>query len=674
MSASGDVTVTQAERIKRLRAQLQGLKPLGTFGGAKVAPAAATGLLYGVMLRGAARMADGRELTDLETQMVKFLRPLASEEEIRELGRVFADEQSSHALGMFPDVLTSRGMEQGYAFEDLVKDLPALRADVAAQPNLSLVDLDRLDEGAPLDSPEFIEGMSAYGHGVTVVTASDHHPDARATAKPEQVLVELKAYSCQRESNELGDDELYWAHSASSDKAGKQSGVTREYGDVATGDYRALDAGTVLFNGQVDKFLTAHIICWEADHSSSQWRDDMHDTMRKISDILFEMADKLAQYGGHFPVPEYHDLIDYFEIVGMIALAIAALLELFRNHDDEVAARTFVFDRAALGKWANDLNAIANFEFDGGSEGHFTLIAKATSSINARPRATSMPRVLPGGQHTWSPDVPFPSGTMSGTPALAEYYDKLYCVVPGFAGSGSLWWSTLENGAWRPFAQIPGAVTSDSPSLTAQSGPGAGLWCAYNRRNAVVVTRFSGSSWSGQETVAENIVLGSPALSTYGQRLICVVRGPENKLYWNERDYDRWGTFKPFASGTTCDSPALGQDGSGVPHCVVRGSNGKGLYLSKYISSTPSWSSFQGLPLGSASARPALAHSAEGLVCMFRADDLSEELRYATLRDNTWSPVTKHPTATSADGPALVKYSDTTPEAPYGYLYCVHRG
>lgn len=322
------------------------------------------------------------------------------------------------------------------------------------------------------------------------------------------------------------------------------------------GDYQALDAGTELFSGEVDKFLTAHIICWEADHSTSRWRDEMVKVVRKISDLLFEMADRLAQYGGHFPVPEYHDLIDFFEIAAMIGLAIAGLLELFRNHDDIVQERTLVFDRAALGKWANDMNPVASWDFDGGSEGHYVLIARTASAINARPRATSMPRVLPGVPHTWSPDVPFPSGTMSGTPALAEYQGQLYCVVSGFAGSGSLWWSTLKDGAWRAFAQIPGAITSDSPTLTAQSGSGGKLWCAYNRGNAVVTTRFSAGSWSRPETVAENIVLGSPALATYGSsKVLCVVRGPENKLYWNEHQKDNWGTFKPFASGTTCDSP-----------------------------------------------------------------------------------------------------------------------
>ncbi|MGW1520742.1 hypothetical protein [Streptomyces sp. NPDC002287] len=670
MSVSADVTVTQAERVERLRAQLQGRVSLGARTAGKAAPAAATGLLYGVMLRAAARRAAGHELSDLETQMVEFFQPFASAEEIDELGRVFTEEQSVHALAMFPQVLNARGLEQGYAYTDLLEDLPGLRAEVAAEPYLNLVDLDRVEEGQPLDSAPFVQALADYGRGVTLVTASAHRPDARATSKPEQVAVELKAFSCKRASNELGSDEIYWALSANSDKNSRREGVTREYGSVNAGSYRNFDAGTYLFHGQVDKFMTAHIICWEADHSPDSWHSEMARTVRKISDILFLMADKLAEYGGHFPVPEYHDMIDYVELAGMIAMVIAGLIDLFTNHDDQVLERTFVFDRAAIGKWANDFNAITNWEFDGGSDGHHTLIAKATSALNARPRVTSMVNVMPGQPHVWSPDLALPNATMSGTPALAYYQDKLYCVVSGFAQSGSLWWSVLDGGTWRPFTQIAHVSSTSAPSLTAHRDA---MWCAYTSGNDVRVISFNGR-WSDSEIIGHSVAFGAPALGSLGIQSLCVIRGSQDKLFYSEFRRGAWGAFKPFPNGTTCDSPAVGNDNGSGLHCVVRGSNGKGLFLSSFRGPDTGWTPFQTLPLGSSSARPAIGAVARGMCLMYRADDLSEELRYATWDRTSWSPVTKHPTATSADGPALIGYVSPTPDAPYGHLYCVHRG
>ncbi|MFF9089874.1 hypothetical protein ACF1BE_26320 [Streptomyces sp. NPDC014991] len=101
-----------------------GLRP-----SARKVPARGTGLLYGVMLRGAARVEAGLELTDLEEQMVSLLRVVASEEEVREFGRVFREEQALGASSLFPAALSQRGLEEGYALADLAGDLPGVREE-----------------------------------------------------------------------------------------------------------------------------------------------------------------------------------------------------------------------------------------------------------------------------------------------------------------------------------------------------------------------------------------------------------------------------------------------------------------------------------------------------------------------------------------------------------------
>ncbi|GGR52115.1 hypothetical protein GCM10010219_66420 [Streptomyces netropsis] len=51
-------------------------------------------LLYGVMLRGAARSDAGLRLSDLERRLVRTLRSRMPEGEIYAMGRVFAEESS----------------------------------------------------------------------------------------------------------------------------------------------------------------------------------------------------------------------------------------------------------------------------------------------------------------------------------------------------------------------------------------------------------------------------------------------------------------------------------------------------------------------------------------------------------------------------------------------------
>ncbi|MFG2212527.1 hypothetical protein [Streptomyces sp. NPDC048638] len=165
----------------------------------------------------------------------------------------------------------------------------------------------------------------------------------------------LDYFHCYRESNELGSDEICWALSGGSDTAATKSSVTREYGGVNTGSTRRFDDGTLLFEDTVNTFLCARIICWEADHSNSQWVRDLHGTMETISLVLFEMADKLEEYGGHYPVPEYDKVMEYLLLSAASTGVIAKLIEAFTNHDDLVRERTFVFDRAALGQWIDQV-------------------------------------------------------------------------------------------------------------------------------------------------------------------------------------------------------------------------------------------------------------------------------------------------------------------------------
>ncbi|MER6392796.1 hypothetical protein ABT236_30575 [Streptomyces sp. NPDC001523] len=675
MSVSTDnVENSQSERLERLRAQLHG-RPVGRRTPPKKTPVPAANLLYGVMLRGAARLDAGLELTDLEEQMLSFLRVMASEEEVREFGRVYREEEASaRSARVLPGVLTARGMDEGYAFADLVKDMPDLRAEMAAQSNLNLVDLDRLPEGAPLDSPEFVQALADYGTGVTVVTASDHRPDDAEVAAISEVGVDLNYFKCYRESGEVGRDEIYWALAGSSDLGGQRKSLTREYGGISSGDFVYFDAGTVLFQGQMDNFVSAHIICWEADHSNDDWYDELQRTMVKLADFMKELANRLREYGGHFPVPEYHDLIDYVEVAGMIAMAIAGLIKLFNNPDDFVSERTFVWDRAALQASIDKTDVLA-WSFDAGSDGDFVLVMQAKGTIKRGLRLSSAPAGPAApvwGKHS---DLPVQHAT-TGTPALAASEDRMLCVVRGYPHDNHLYWSMLQGGTWSPLAQITGIDDATQASVAADSAGNFHLVYA-DATQRLKHWALQGTTWVYMKRTVNGFTGGAPALCRFGSALACGVRGRRDGQL-HTATFDPGSTafgedaFEPLATNVpTIGDPALGP-GSGSVYMAVRGRDDQHVYLTTYGVKPD----LVKVPNSATRFTPAIGAAGYGrLGLAIRAESDGHKVQFATYKetDKIWSPFTKPSIADGTEAPAFAFATlpgDTG--AQYGRMYCLH--
>ncbi|MEU5090419.1 hypothetical protein [Streptomyces sp. NPDC021356] len=682
MSVSTDAFgISQEERLGRLRAQLQG-RQVGLRPSARKAPARGAGLLYGVMLRGAARVEAGLELTDLEEQMVSLLRVVASEEEVREFGRVFREEQALGASSLFPAALSERALEEGYTLADLAGDLPGVREEVMAQPNLSLVDLDRVPEGAGLDSAEFTEGVGAYGHGVTVVTASDHRAEAQSHSPLTNVTIELDRFKCYEASGEIGHDELYWALAATSDTDVKQHSITRTYGGVTDDDLVYFDDGTMLFhNGTVQDYLNAHVILWEEDGSPDSWREEMKEVLGKIVDFLKRLADALKLYGGHFPVPEYHDLIDFVEVAGMIGMAIMGLIELFTNHDDKILERTFVFDRAALTAWfhpTRDPACSKSWEFDGGDSGRYLLVATASGTVPPPPPIPTRLCVIsaPSAPETvWGPVSELPPLAMRGAPALAAVRDKLVCVARD--ENDALLWSVFNGTAWSAFAPVPG-VTGVRDIAMAEMGSVGKAYCVFRAAGKLHLIAFDGTSWTTPVTHPD-AANWMTALGTYGSELACVARGGPGRgdaVRWalgDPADFASW-KFNPVRHPEISPASALVGAGTAL-HLVSRsGRTGHELIWSAF--NGVSWSEPAPLPLGNNSAVPGLGYSYGKVHCMIRK--ATGELAWSRLTGSTWEPGWHNNlyVDTTAHAPALAYVRPgplAGPDAPYGRLYCVYR-
>ncbi|MFI6475987.1 hypothetical protein ACIBL5_37860 [Streptomyces sp. NPDC050516] len=579
------------------------------------------------MLHASARLDAGLELTDLEQRLVNALRALMPEEEICEFGRVSREKTAlDTAPELFPDSLAARPLEQGYSLADLATDLPRVTEEVLAQPNVSVVDLDHLAEGASLDTPEFIEAMAAYDGGITVVTASEELATAAAT--PLQARIDLHAFTSNKGSNEVGADEIYWGISAGNGHGVKNAFKTRTYGSIYTGTYQPIDAGTVLFNGSVEGGLACHIECWEEDHSSSQWYDELLRTLRNVASYLADLVDWMDQVGS--PSDQWDKTKEWAALAALIINALARLLEIFRNHDDLVQKRDIAFDRAALTRLANRPAAIDSWVFDGGKEGRFTLDlkwagTKPSNAINVLTHKTAS---------GWSAPVnAWPGSASSDAPVMATLGDTLYCAV---RGGNRIYTSRLTAGRWEPFRQVPHLITGHAPALTAFNGR---LYLAYtgSYNDALLLSSANGIDWAPQiqlpgyattapalgvrdgilhyargygasivydwspdartwknlGTAPAAMTFHAPALATHQGKLYLAHRDlMTGKIYVAANTSSGWQN-RVNLPGSTPDAPALGVRGDTL-YCAVRGGDDK-LWLSG-LTSAGTWNTFQHIP------------------------------------------------------------------------------
>ncbi|MFD9452570.1 hypothetical protein ACFWBC_05705 [Streptomyces sp. NPDC059985] len=282
--------------------------------------------------------------------MVAPLRLLLSQEEVHDFGRLYREENAARTTAaVMPDVLTTRTVADGYAMEDLVKDLLAQRGQVLGQANVSVVDLSTSpQQDATFDTAEFIAGQAAHGYGATFVTSSAPPPEQEPGVNASFLArVDLHAFRCEDESNEgSAADEIYWGASSVGAFSTRQQLLTRVYGNIDAGEWHNIDSNTTLYNGRVDTTLVCNISCWEEDDGSAEWMNHLRDKLRAISAELQSFVDTMEIYG--YLAPQYGDFLDYAQITAIVARIIAWLIDLFKNNDDLVQERTLVFDQAAL--------------------------------------------------------------------------------------------------------------------------------------------------------------------------------------------------------------------------------------------------------------------------------------------------------------------------------------
>ncbi|KPA37960.1 hypothetical protein FLAG1_09208 [Fusarium langsethiae] len=134
-----------------------------------------------------------------------------------------------------------------------------------------------------------------------------------------------------------------------------------------------------LHKGNVNRVVCGTVICWEADHSSSEWYNKLILAMKELSSLAKSLAhdvgdDALNALIGQLPgFSEYSTMMFWIE---NIATVIGGFLKLFRNKDDKFAEHNYGFNREFLRKLQRP-DTFLNLSFNGGSGGEFSLFARA---------------------------------------------------------------------------------------------------------------------------------------------------------------------------------------------------------------------------------------------------------------------------------------------------------
>lgn len=638
------------ERLSRLRGQLSGERA-ESRSGRRMRLSRAGNTLVGAGLHAAARKGVGQELTDLEQMLLTAMGTVLDGEEITAFGRVYQEEGSARGVReLFPEVIASRPLTEGLSFEELVKDLPALGQEIAAQPNASLVRLDDLVPEDPIDTPEFIEAMGYYGSGITVVRGA---PDAAtASVSPARVSLAFTDFRCVKPSGELGNDEIYWTSSAGSDMGDKKEYESAEFGSIEKDSHRQFPAGSYLFDGRMEKWLTCNISCWEADHSSGGWYNSLRGALRDISDYCFRTSENLESSSG-----EYEGSSAWFSLVGLISRLFDWLLGLVTNEDDLVAERSLAFDQAALTQLSQRPGGKDWWDFNGGGGGRHHLNIKATAPVSGADRYRCTWATAPGAWHGAVADQPL---AMQCVPALVSHDGKLHML---YAAGSQLMLSTLTSimgGSqmnWTTPVAVPGAQTVTTPGLAVLNGT---LYCMYVQAGTgalMMTTRTSATSaWSSPSRVSYWGSNQAPALAAFNNHLICVHRGASGHLHSSHTTAaGQWSTPITMAAQTH-NGPSLAVLGTTL-YCAHRGYDNK-LYLDTIDNPTDAFRGAGAVPNLLTIAAPTLATFGDRLTIAHLSTGSTVLINHRTISGGVGAPAGPGREVTTPEPVSMAAHND----------------
>lgn len=220
-----------------------------------------------------------------------------------------------------------------------------------------------------------------------------------------------------------------------------------------------------------------------------------------------------------------------------------------------------------------------------------------------------------------------------------------------------LYWNTYTSSSWTRAQAMP-CLNSPAQFQTSPSRPAVAtfsdrLYCLYRGEGNEIWFTSAGSNLNDGWSSAVNVggysrTIDGPALASYDGRLISVIRGADNIIYWDSFDGSRWRGYEKL-NGKTSGSPAVAVYKNELYLCI-RGMDRPGtggLYWFKLSGSK--WSPWVRIDyqLG-LQGGPSLAVFNNQLVCTLRGPE--NKLHFTTFDGSRWSQVIKIPSQASCQG------------------------
>lgn len=659
------VRSTRQDRLERLRRQLGETRAEDDVDARRMRLNRSANLLVGVALRAASRNGDGPGLSDLERRLVESLARIAPDEEIADFGKVYAEMSRSTSQDVFPEQLTSLAPDASYGWEELMRDLPALGVDIAAQPNIRVIDVTEAGSEGVVDSEEHLAAMKEYGGGATLLTAPEQPDSEEArSGDPLWVRLEMYGFKCLKESGDGAfntADEIYWTVGDGSDGGDKHDYISHEFGSVRTGTVKYWPSRHPMFVGKVHKNLIMNIGCWEADDSDGGFYNDLRAGLQDTADWCMDAAtkaDNAENEGGQA----------WIALVGLIAKFFDWLMGLLTNDDDLVKERTIGINRASLA-YLIAFSRTQTYTFDGGGGGKHELWLRTSDELFRL-------RTLASGSSTWSPPMAMHHSYASpSVPALASYRGELHVayadnvdltlrhssspdgLIWGLADevaadadpawspalfplvrahdevlscvftkglSGNLLSSYTLDGRWsdpKPVYSSHSTAMAFGPVLARSKGGPINVFWQMTGKQVYWSSSFDGSTWREPAVVPDTYSSSQVAAAGYKGKLYLVHQGHHNDdLWWASYDGTSWDTGNKLPGYMTDTRPALAVMDDKL-YCVHRGLNGY-LWWTSFDGSTWSpWTAGKMIPNSRTAGRPELAEFNGKLYLICRGDN-----------------------------------------------------
>lgn len=627
---------TPEERAAELRARLSGQVPNRTSRRKNRVASTLANPMFAAALHAASRDANGAELSPMEARLVRMLKTFATDEEVAGYGKMYTETKDQAGKGtlsgtIFSGVALNMNADTPYTDEDMVADAKAMASDFLAMPENKIIDITTIDTECT-DSTEYMEALTGAGNGVTVFSAPDIeekksepvHAEKEETGSVTpnvsnrnditstvaEIKLVLKRFKCHRKQDDSvfgPKNEIYWAVASGSDVRDEKNFKTDEYGSVESGDVRQMDL--VYFQGAIQYHFAGHIECWEADDSAGGFYNKLVQTLKDISKFSIDAAvraNETDDWGDEYGATG--KAVAILSLVALCGTLVAALLEWLTNDDDLVFRRELAFTYPALVAWSKRSNGELSFMFDGGHQGKHELWI----TCQATPRSKGVLagwKVISGTGHS-SPVVP---GRALDGISLANFNNELCGVFREL--NGRFYWTKYDGQSkkWSsPQYILFGQVGSWSRPAVATLGDRIFcLWRGFNDKLYCTSTQ-NGASWSLPALAAGEggATSDGPALCGYQDRLVAVHRGTNNRVYVNySTDGVTWTAPGVLNSSASTDkSPALFSHW-GFLYCFIRNASSGSLCVSEY--DRGSWTNFRDLGSRMDSA-PQVALSSDG--------------------------------------------------------------